>query len=626
MSKTRLSRLKLVSLVGISLLAMGLITNLFVVVPQAEAKSMVALAATGKLQPAQLNLTNGTTRRLPFYTNGTLAAAKNVIAGKTFGYELDKGEAADEDTALDAGSTVGVAAGSVGCRERNAFDDDSVRVNQDCTFRRQAETLIKANPTNPQNLIAGQNDSRIGYNHCGFDYSIDGGRHWGDGLPPFWSRLNSNPAGHTIEGGPGTGHTYDAASDPALAFDSRGNAYFSCITFDVGSNASGMFVTLSPNPAGGSFYNNVPGTGPTYTVVEDNSPNVFHDKQFIVADSYPSSKYRDRVYVTWTLFRQDCPGGYCSSTIYSSYSSDNAKTWSKPIEISGNNPDLCFFGNALDPRRNVSDCDFNQGSDPIVLPNGDVVVTFNNGNTPAGNPNSQQLSVRSTDGGVTWSKPVKVGNDIIAPASAACDFGRGPEQCIQGPRVRTNDFPRIAVDHSNGKNRGNLFVVWQDYRFGEYDIILSVSTDGGKTWKESTKPVNPSKGSDHYFPAIDVAQRGGSGDGSLVAVSYYRSPKPTTPAQIGTLGQEYFISGGFGKNTPYDHERIARMSPAPDGIQAGFNGDYSGLVVTGNTAHPFWSDTRNKVPTPVGTQGVTHDEDVFTVRIKVPNSDGDNDD
>ena len=36
----------------------------------------------------------------------------------------------------------------------------NTRVNQDCSFRRQAEETIQINPTNEKNIIAGQNDSQ----------------------------------------------------------------------------------------------------------------------------------------------------------------------------------------------------------------------------------------------------------------------------------------------------------------------------------------------------------------------------------------------------------------------------------------------------------------------------------
>jgi hypothetical protein len=51
----------------------------------------------------------------------------------------------------------------------------NTRVNQDCSLRRQAEETIQLNPLDERNIIAGQNDSRIGFNHCGYDWSFDGG-------------------------------------------------------------------------------------------------------------------------------------------------------------------------------------------------------------------------------------------------------------------------------------------------------------------------------------------------------------------------------------------------------------------------------------------------------------------
>ena len=268
---------------------------------------------------------------------------------------------------------------SLGCANRTS--DGDIRVNQDCTLRRQAEEDIAVDPTNPKNLVAGQNDSSAGLNHCGFDYSFDGGVHWGTGIPPFYDRLNSPPTGHTIFGGPGTGHTYDAASDPSVTFDSRGNAYFSCILFDIKDNASALYVARSPAGAGGSFYNDIPaapskGTDPGhYVVVEDNSANASPDQEKIAADSNPASPYRDNVYAVWTEFLNDpscSQGGACSSPIYFSRSTNHALTWSKPLEISGNSSTLCFGGILLDKRRKPHDCDFDEGAELVVLPNGTI--------------------------------------------------------------------------------------------------------------------------------------------------------------------------------------------------------------------------------------------------------------
>src|SRR5947199_34154 len=86
-------------------------------------------------------------------------------------------------------------------------------------------------------------------------------------------------------------------SPATLGFDSRGRAYFSCVTFDSNTNASGLFVTASPAGAKGSYFFNIDtGTQPDnrpidrrFKVVEDNSPLVAHDKNFLAVDAFPSS-------------------------------------------------------------------------------------------------------------------------------------------------------------------------------------------------------------------------------------------------------------------------------------------------------------------------------------------------
>ena len=80
------------------------------------------------------------------------------------------------------------------------------------------------------------------------------------------------------------------------------------------------------------------------------------------------------------------------SPIYGTMSTDHGLTWSTPEEISGTSPTLCFFGNFFTPGLDPHKCNFDQGSYPVALPDGSLEVIFNNGNTPAGNPNGGWLS------------------------------------------------------------------------------------------------------------------------------------------------------------------------------------------------------------------------------------------
>jgi hypothetical protein len=610
-------------------------------------------AAQGTLRRATLSVTqNGVTtnRPMPFISGSTVNAAQDALCEENSVANCDERAEAADGGAVSAEQLgegdIGVGEGSLGCSRRDKGHDHgdggagNVRVNQDCSFRRQAETEILYHFSDPNNLVAGQNDSRVGFNQCGIDWSTNNGSKWGDLLPPFRQKLNEpyaqepvpgDPNRHTIDGGPGTEHTYDAGSDPALATDSAGRSYFSCVTFDVASNASGLYVTQSPQGAQGSFYFNW--TGRPFTVAEDNDGLIFHDKNFIAADAYKSSPNRDNVYVTWTVFKYDNSGSYQQSPIFGSMSTDHGIHWSTPEDISGTSDALCFFGNAFDPTLSEHKCDFDQGSDPVVLPNGDLEVIFNNGNTPAGNPNGQQLAVHCKPTGsspagtahLNCASPAKVGDDIIT-GEPQCDFGRGPEECIPGAYIRTNDFPRINTQNTQNNH---LYATWQDYRNGEFDIQLSVSTDGGLTWHEAGT-VNPDTGLDHYFPADDQTPKGDD----RVGVSYYRTERVpnenTTPPGgfapgvpgVQDSDSDYVLAGGKGGDTPFDFKVISPVFPPPDGIQAGFNGDYSGLAINkGDEAHPIWSDTRNVDPYSPAN-GVVHDEDVFTDKVGLPNGKG----
>jgi hypothetical protein len=617
-------------------------------VRQVHHQSAIVQAASGKLRAATVPVrihrhgrTISLRRKLPFFSAGTLLAMYGSIKND---------EEREEAAGLDAKHQIqghGTPSGTLGCSNRDSHGD--VRVNQDCSYRRQAEVDITYDPTDPGNLVAGQNDSRVGFNQCGIDWSTNNGSHWGDMLPPFRQRFNdpedmgpnaSNPNDNSIGHDPGTFHTYDAASDPANAVDAFGNSYFSCVVFDVFTFASGVFVTQSPEPADGSFYYNVPSPpSKLFMAVEDNSSLIFHDKNMISADRYQQSPNKGNVYLTWTVFKfsPNCGApptppdeNFCSSPIFGSMSTDGAKSWSTPEEISGTAPGLCFFGNFFDASRNPSDCDFDQGSYSVTLPNGDLQVIFNNGNTAANNPNAQQLGVHchptgsSTNGTahLNCAPPVKVGDDIVT-GEPQCDFGRGPEECIPGAFIRTNDFPRITKDNTQNNH---VYAVWQDYRNGEYDIQISQSTDGGLHWHEGGT-VNPDRGLDHYFPATDQSPQHGDRNGA----SYYRtarvpnentgSPFALGDPGVGEENSDYVLAGGTGDHTPYAFRVVSVVFPPPDGIQTGFNGDYSGLTINrGMSAHPIWSDTRNVNPFPLN--GVVHDEDVFTDTVGLPNGHG----
>src|SRR5262245_4020248 len=221
----------------------------------------------------------------------------------------------------------------------------NVRVNQDCSVRQQAGEHIAVNPEAAGRVLAAQNDSRLGYNHCAVDWTHDG-LEWGDQTPPFWQAtlLSGNAA--------------DACVDPTVTWDSKGNAYTAATVLEVGQNSKATSVVVSKSNAGigGAFFHSPDPTGgfqeyralPLGLVAAANDPNIAFDKPMIVADVGASSPKRDNVYLTWTFYgpehesSDDGPEGIRAvSPIYFSQSTDGGARWSLGVEVNGRNTAVC---------------------------------------------------------------------------------------------------------------------------------------------------------------------------------------------------------------------------------------------------------------------------------------------
>ncbi|MFL6048920.1 MAG: hypothetical protein ACJ738_04010 [Gaiellales bacterium] len=613
----------------VGFLALALFVGMIIAVQGASSKSepiIPRLIAAGKLKPATIHLKDGGTKVLPFFSGGVVSTIEQASQGIA------------RSNAARRSAVPGGAVDSLGCSDRARGRD--VRVNQDCTFRRQAETNIAYNPRDPRNLVGGMNDSIIGWNQTSLDFSLDGGHHWGAiSTAPFRFRLNApetlfktadDPNRHTITGTPGTLHSYDACSDPFVAFDSQGRAFYTCVAFDLASNAGLVFVVPSQTGAKGSTFDQVyapfdltpPATGREHIVMEDNSPAASPDGPKVAADSYPNSPNRDNVYSSFTRFNFTCgPNSdqYCYSKIYASMSTDHGFTWSTPIEVNGANKNLCVLGNHFDPSQTPGDCNMNGHSDMAVMPNGDLVITYQNGNTPDENQQIMtvlcQPSGSSTQGTakLNCGRPHRVSAQIFAGAPR-CDFA---DTCSPGAYIRTPEetSQRVAVNQKNG----TLYDTWYDYRNGEWDIFISRSTNQGHDWSKP-RQVNTDVGLDHYFSAVDVDEQTGR-----VAVTYARTGRVpnenTTPSggfAVGMPGvqdrqSDYVLAWAHGNlKGRFKFRVLSPKTPPPDGNQAGFNGDYNDIVVTPDgRAHPTWSDTRVRVPDP-GFYGSSVDEDMYT--------------
>ncbi len=537
-------------------------------------------------------------------------------------------------TSFPATGALPAVIGTTGCP--NTFKatglPDNVRANQDCGYRFQSEEWVAVNPTDPNNIVVSQNDSKLSGNHTGVDFSVDGGTHWGDSVLP---------AGRvTIPAAPGGVWSFDAFSDPAHAFDSQGNLYYTTLGFDFAQDGfDGLFVWKSNSCLKGSALH-TPGSGscsPSFSPplsasaipIRTNFDNVAlsDDKQLMAADTFPTSPFKDNVYVTWTLFDFSCNGGYCQSPIMFSKSSDGGSTWSTPKEISGENEHICKFGNAFNPNLSSHLCNFDQGSYPVVGPDGSINVVYNNCNLPP-QPSTflcQQLFVKSMDGGTTWSTPTRVGLDqdtqpFSVPGnelSSGCPLFR---QCLPPNGYRMNDFPSMGVDAKSGK----LAVFWSDFRNGgpcatdpstglpaepcanhNNDVFVSVSKGGGATW-------GPTRLATAGGTSAQWQNWGDVGENGALYVGYYdRKYGACERSGCNDITLAKSTSGG----STWTYQRITTSSMPNltchnDPFQCGFLGDYMSIQAAGSSVDLTWGDTRGRdggVPVP--------EEDVYFAKV-----------
>jgi hypothetical protein len=316
-------------------------------------------------------------------------------------------------------------------------------------------------------------------------------------------------------------------------------------------------------------------------------------------------------------------------------------------------------------------CNENQDSQPFTAPDGTLYVVFNNfNNVVTGNDNRNQVLIaRSTNGGKSFSKPVKVGDYYELPdcdtyQGAGADPGRA---CVveKGPSTnsvfRASNYPVGSVDPTNG----NRVVV----TFGSYinrnsneargctptgfapdgintydgvkdggcnnDILYSVSTNGGKAFSGTT--IDP-----RQLPVVTDTAKQATTDqfwqgatitpnGTLVVDYYDRSY-----GNDNTTGYSDITVSASHDRVTFAHKRVTSSSnPPPTQFNGQFMGDYIGIDATDTTAYPIWSDTRavDEFLCPgTGTPGVppqvctasapnaaiANDQDIFTAGVAIP--------
>ncbi|MFI5263776.1 MAG: hypothetical protein ACHQM6_04610, partial [Candidatus Kapaibacterium sp.] len=414
----------------------------------------------------------------------------------------------------------------------------------------QNETSVAINPTNPNNIIIGANDYRSFSSLWHFE-SNDGGITWTEGeLDGNWN-------------------TAALATDPAVGFNSSGQAFYSYGRAISHQNPVNDVICHTSTDGGKDW------SLPVRILLDSNglfTAATQADKYYLAVDRYPGSQFGGRIYVSWVEY-----DSIHRNRVRLSYSDDNSKTWSAPVFITGEG-------------------DY-QSPIPAVGNGGEVYVAYENIDTAI-----REIRIAiSDDGGMTFGFNKKIANYTeLGAFYPPGDQSAHPS--IKGG-VRVNSFPTIAVDYSTA-HHNRIYIAWTgmgaDHR---HHIYLTLSDDLGSTWSAARAIENdPSPiATDKFFPWIAVDDITGD-----VGIACYDS-RTDTANVLADLFMFYSSDGG----QTFTPERISSQSFDPTANYDNgpdppfFFGDYNGLAAHNKMWYPAWTDSR-----------IGYDEDIYTSIVR----------
>jgi hypothetical protein len=405
----------------------------------------------------------------------------------------------------------------------------------DAPDQSQSESSIVVDPTDHRRLVTGFNDCR------------------GFGIP---SRNGISGFSYSTDGGntwtsPATGlpkaeaDDFGTRGDPSLDVDSAGNIYYASL-YQSGETNS-LQLTVHKGHFEGSTLIWGPPTFPARPTVGSGV-----DKEHIGVDKRPGSQ---NVYVSYTNFSASGNG-----QVEVVRSVDGGATWSAPVIVAAASGTV------------------HQGSIPRVGPDGELYVVWEDGFAQG---TGRSMHVRKSTSWPTF------GPDITIDTVTA--VGNPPFNS------RINEFPSLAIDHTSGPNRGHLYVVWNDGRFGgaaAISAIIMTHSPDGMTWSapvmlnDDGQPA--SSGTYHWFPWAAV-----DGSGALVAGWYDRRLRGSDAAMTDVFATRFRISSGIDPNVRLTTQTFSMNVPAR--CTPNF-GDYSGASASATEFHFSYGDGREGNP------------------------------
>ncbi|WP_406728608.1 sialidase family protein [Streptomyces sp. GD-15H] len=390
----------------------------------------------------------------------------------------------------------------------------------------ETEPWVAADPTDPDNLaVVWQQDRHAWGSSRGIMIAVsdDGGDSWTTKpLPGFV------PCTDDI----------GRVTNPYLSYGADGALYAS-VTM-IGERTS-VWVTKSDD-AGETW-------APPVALVDDER-TVIHDKQATTVDP----RDPDRLYAVWNrrTLAED------KHDLLLVTSEDGGATWTEARSIYRPETTAGTVGPQLLVQRD--------GSLLIVFFESDHPI----GGTPTPLLPEQIKSIRSTDGGATWSEPV-----VIADNQLNVPVLPGTTNQLIAPGI----VPDVALDPVSG----TVYAVWGDAGLSTSGsaVGISASYDRGRTWttprKVNATPDSVAGGTGQAFlPQVDVHPNG------TVAVSYYDF-RDDTADTTSTLTSHWLATcqarGCATIASAWTERRLAGPTAGIESVSTSFGGPFVGTYV-----------------------------------------------
>jgi ribosomal protein S16 len=399
----------------------------------------------------------------------------------------------------------------------------------------RSESDIRIDFWSSSKVVAASNDIETGGTLAEF-YSSDGGATWGQSSLPQVS-------GDSFQG------------DPAVDWTSDGTAWSTAL--GIISTATNVKVRAFKSTDGGATW--------SFDSVVSGS-QMAADKEMLWSDHSATSSYKDNLYAIWT---------YSGTTTYINRRTASGGTWGTPQALL------------------VSTFSAEPGADVKTNAYGDVFAFWSGTDNGASSTPNRIFVSKSTDGGVTFSSAVTVGQiyglfQIAIPAQASRKVLIAPTTAAYRTASKDlvyaawNDLTGATGCTSNANAPGTNTASTCKSR-----IWFTRSTDGGATWATPVMINNQASLNDQFFPHLSVDETTG-----LVSIVYYDTVNDPGRKKTDFWYQSSYDDGVTWSGT--SRLTTAQTDETVTGADSGNQyGDYTGMAAYAGLFLPSWTDRRN---------------------------------